>query len=296
MVGGTASGKTAAALEVARHLPVEVISADSRQVRRDMRIGTAAPTEAEVAAVPHHLVGTVAPDARWSVADFLGCARAAIEDVWARERVPLLVGGTGQYVWALLEGWQVPPVPESPALRLEFEALAERPGGPEALRSRLVAMDPASAARIAPQNLRRIIRAIEIVETTGRPVQPLAKDPPGFAWHAVGLDWPREELHRRADARAAAMYEGGLIEETRVLLERYGPSLPALATIGYAEAARVVGGDWDVPTALARTRIATHRLIRMQATWFTREDPRIEWLTGGDLPRVASVIERRVRD
>lgn len=295
IVGATASGKTAAAIEVARHLPVEVVSADSRQVRREMRVGTAAPTDAERAAVPHHLVGSVAPDARWSLADFLACARAAIEDVWARDRVPLLVGGTGQYVWALLEGWQVPPVPETPALRRDLEALAEQPDGPEALRSRLGALDPVSAARIAPQNLRRIIRAIEIVETTGAPVRPLEKRPPDFASSVLGLDWTRDDLHRRADARAAAMYEGGLLDETRALLDRYGRELPALRAIGYAEAARVLSGEWDVATAVARTRIETHRLIRMQAAWFGRADARIEWLPGTDLSAVARAVARRVR-
>jgi tRNA dimethylallyltransferase len=125
IVGATASGKTAAAVDVARRLPIEVISADSRQVRREMRIGTAAPSAEELAAVPHHLVGTIAPDAPWSLADFLACARAALEDVWARGRVPLLVGGTGQYVCALLEGWRVPAVPADPELRRALEALSE---------------------------------------------------------------------------------------------------------------------------------------------------------------------------
>lgn len=296
IVGATASGKTAAAIEVARRVPSEVISADSRQVRRGMRIGTAAPTAEELAAVPHHLVGTVAPTERWSLAEFLGCARAAIEEVWARGRLPLLVGGSGQYVWALLEGWQVPAVPENHALRGALEALAQEPGGAEMLRTRLAAADPASAARIAPQNVRRIIRAIEIVETTGAPVQPLAKRPPDFAWHAFGVEWPRDELHRRADARAAAMYEAGLIDETQALVERYGPALPALKTIGYAEAVRVVAGEWDRETALDRTRIETHRLIRMQAAWFSRDDERIQWHAGADLEGLAQAIVSRARD
>jgi tRNA dimethylallyltransferase len=292
IVGATAGGKTAAAIEVALRLPVEVISADSRQVRREMRVGTAAPTEDELAAVPHHLVGTIAPDAPWSLADFLRCAQAALEEVWARGRLPLLVGGTGQYVWALLEGWRVPEVPANPALRAELEALALTPRGLEALRVRLAARDPASAERIASQNARRMIRAIEIVETTGRPVQPLEKQPPDFEWHVLGLDWPREELHRRADARAAAMYAGGLLEETRALIERYGRDLPALSTIGYAEAVRILDGEWDLATALERTCIETHRLIRMQSTWFSRDDPRIEWVPGDDLEAFARAAER----
>lgn len=296
ILGATASGKTAAAIELARRLPIEVVSADSRQVRREMRIGTAAPTEQELAAVPHHLVGIIDPDALWTVTDFLARADEAIEGIWARRRLPLLVGGTGQYVWALLEGWRVPPAPADPSLRAALEALATQPGGPAALRARLAAGDSASAARIAPQNLRRIIRAIEIVETTGAPVTPLERRAPGFQWRAIGLEWSREELHRRADARAASMYAAGLIEETRALIERYGPRLPALATIGYAEAARVVLGEWDAATALARTKIETHRLIRMQATWFRRDDPRIEWVPGADVAAVAAAVERAFAD
>ncbi|MSP22890.1 MAG: tRNA (adenosine(37)-N6)-dimethylallyltransferase MiaA [Dehalococcoidia bacterium] len=292
IVGATASGKTAAAIEVARRLPVEIVSADSRQIRREMRIGTAAPTAAELAAVRHHLVGILQPDEPWTVADFLASARAALEDIWARGRLPLIVGGTGQYVWALLEGWRVPPTAANPVLRAELEALVMEPGGPEELRTRLEARDPASAGRIAPQNLRRIIRAIEIVEATGAPVAPLAHRQPDFDWRVIGVGWTREELHQRADARAAAMYAGGLVEETRALIERYGAGLPALATIGYAEAARVVFGEWNVATALARTKIETHRLIRMQATWFRRDDARIEWVLGADRESIGALVER----
>jgi tRNA dimethylallyltransferase len=291
IVGATASGKTAAAIEVARRLPVEVVSADSRQLRREMRLGTAAPTDAELEAVPHHLVGTIEPNAPWAVTDFLASAHAALDGMWAGGRLPLLVGGTGQYVWALLEGWQVPPSSADPSLRASLEALATQPGGPDELRARLAASDPASAARIAPQNLRRIIRAIEIVEATGAPVAPLERRVPDFEWRAIGLEWSRAELHARADARAASMYAAGLIEETRALIERYGPALPALSTIGYAEAARVVLGEWDAATALARTKIETHRLIRMQATWFRRDDARIEWHPGGDLAGLAAAVE-----
>ncbi|MCC6238331.1 MAG: tRNA (adenosine(37)-N6)-dimethylallyltransferase MiaA [Dehalococcoidia bacterium] len=292
IVGATASGKTGAAIEIARHVPAEVVSADSRQVRREMRIGTAAPAAEELAAVPHHLVWTITPDAPWSLAEFLACARTAIEGAWARGRLPLLVGGTGQYVWALLEGWQVPEVPANPELRAQLEALAGEPGGPEALRARLEAIDPASAVRIAPQNLRRIIRAIEIVETTDGPVRPLERRAPDFDWHVIGLEWPRDELHRRADARAAAMYEAGLIEETRRLLERYGPQLPALTTIGYAEAVRVIRGEWTVAQALERTCIETHRLIRMQGAWFASGDPRIEWVPGAHLDAAVAAVGR----
>ncbi|MEX1022875.1 MAG: tRNA (adenosine(37)-N6)-dimethylallyltransferase MiaA [Dehalococcoidia bacterium] len=290
IVGPTASGKTAAAIEVARRLPAEVISADSRQVRSSMAIGTAAPTPDEVAAVPHHLVGVVAPDAPWTITDWLGRARAAIDEVCARGRLPLVVGGTGQYVWALLEAWDVPAVPPDLALRARLEAVAATEGA-EVLHARLAAVDPPSAARIDARNVRRVVRALEIVEATGRPVPPLAPRDPGFDWRVLGLRWSRDALHRRADRRVEAMFAAGLLEETRALVERYGRDFEALRSIGYREALAVLDGAMTEADAIARTQIETHRLIRMQANWFREDDPRIEWVAGDDPDAVASAVE-----
>ncbi len=281
LLGPTASGKTEAAVALARELPIEVVAADSRQLRRGMRIGTAAPTDAELDAVPHHLVGTVEPDAPWTLADWLQAARSAVASCHQRARLPLLVAGTGQYAWALLEGWRVPAVPPDPALRSELEGLAARAGA-AVLVARLARVDPASAARIGVRNVRRLIRAIEIVEATGAPVPPLERGDPGFAWRAVGLSRPRAELYARADGRAASLYADGLLEETRRLLQRHGRSFPALASVGYREAARVVDGEWSVEEALARTRTETHRLIRQQESWFRASDPRIRWVDARD--------------
>lgn len=290
LLGATASGKTAAAIHLARTLPVEVISADSRQVRREMRIGTAAPTVGELAAVPHHLVGMVAPDASWTVTDFLDHAHRALEDIWSRGRIPLLTGGTGQYVWALLEGWRVPAVPPDLALRAELEAeLASRGAAP--LHARLMALDPASARRVDAANPRRLVRAIEIAMATGRPVPPLRREPPPFAWQAFGLDWPRDVLDARAAVRAERMYADGLVDETRSIAERYGADIEALRTIGYAEALRVVQGACDEATALAETQRATRKLIRMQGRWFRAADPRIAWRDGADLAGLGAAIE-----
>ena len=290
LLGPTASGKTAAAVAIARTLPVEVVSADSRQVRTGMRIGTAAPTDAELAAVPHHLVGIVVPDAEWTLAAFLERARAALEDIWGRGRLPLLLGGSGQYVWALLEGWRVPAIAPDPALRARLEAEAADRGG-DALHARLATLDPVSAARIDPHNVRRVIRALEIVAATSEPVPPLEREPPGFGWRAVGIQWSREALHRRTDARVEAMYVAGLVEETRALIERYGDGFPALDSIGYAEAAQVVAGEWDVEAAIPRTQTETHRLLRMQARWFRDDDARIQWIDGANLGDVVAAVE-----
>jgi tRNA dimethylallyltransferase len=237
--------------------------------------------------VPHHLVGCVPPDAPWTLADFLRAARATLEAIWARGRLPLLVGGTGQYVWALLEGWQPPAVAPHPALRAALEAEAAA-GGLGTLVARLGALDPAAAARVDARNPRRVVRALEVALAGGAPA---TAAPPSFPWTAFGLDWPRPELHARADARVERMYADGLLDETRALLARYPTDTPALRTIGYAEAARVLAGEWDLPTAIARTRIATHRLIRMQHAWFSPGDPRLRWRPGADLAGLAAAVE-----
>lgn len=290
LLGATASGKTALAIEVARRLPVEVIAADSRQLRRGMVIGTAAPSAQEQAAVRHHLVGVVEPDAPWTLADWLAAAREAIAGAWSRGALPLLLAGTGQYVWALLEGWSVPAVPPNPALRAELEAVAGREGAAE-LHARLAAVDPASAERIDVANTRRVIRALEIVQATGGPVPPLRHEPPDFAWHAVGLRWPREQLYARADLRVERMYRDGLVEETRTLIEAHGRDFEALRSIGYAEALHVIDGDWQTLEAVERTKTATHRLIRVQGTWFRDDDARIEWVDGSDALAAVAAVE-----
>jgi len=230
----------------------------------------------------------VSVDATYTLADFLREARSALDDIWARGKTPLVVGGTGQYVWALLEGWQPPAVEPDLELRSELEAqLAAE--GVGALFRRLQALAPEAAGRLAdPRNPRRVIRAIEVA-TAGADAPSI--EPPDFASSVVGLDWPRETLHERADARVEAMYAAGLVEETRGLLERFDGGLPAFRTIGYAEAARVVSGDWILDEAVARTKTETHRLIRMQATWFQRDDKRIEWVPGDDLEAAVRAVE-----
>lgn len=293
LLGATASGKTAVAVDLAARLPVEVVSADSRQIRRGMRIGTAAPTEDEQAAVPHHLIEIVEPDAPWTLVDWLERARAALEDIWDRGKLPLLLAGTGHYAWALLEGHSVPRVAPNPELRADLEAFAAAEGD-AALHARLEAVDPASATRIEASNVRRVIRALEIIDGTGEPVPPLRSEPPDFSWNAVGLRWPRAELYARADERAAAMYDDGLVEETRALVAAHGNEFEALRSIGYAEALHVLDGSWTPAEALERTRTATHRLIRMQGTWFRDDDARIQWVDARDRAGVLRAIEGAV--
>jgi len=271
IVGPTAVGKTALAVAMAARVGGEIVSADSRQVYRQMDIGTAKPTAAERAAAPHHLIDIVDPDEEFSLATYQELALAAIDDIAARGRVPLLVGGTGQYLAALLEGWQIPRVPPQPELRaaLEREA-AER--GAEALHARLAAVDPVAAARIPPANLRRVIRALEVHAVTGRPISDQqTRVPPPFAVRTIWLTRPRDELYARADARVDAMVAAGLADEVAGLLRRgYGWELPAMSSLGYAQLRPYLEGAASLADCVERLKFDTHAFIRRQGAWFRR--------------------------
>ena len=279
IVGPTATGKTALAVALARAIGGEIVGADSRQVYRRMDIGTAKPTPEERALVPHHLLDVVDLDEPFSLAQYLELATEALEDIWARGRQPLLVGGSGQYVWALLEGWTVPRLPPQRELRRPLEERAKRDGG-EALHRELARVDAQAAAGIDPRNVRRVIRALEVFQATGRPISFWQeKAPPGWDALILGLTCTRDELYRRIDARVDAMMEAGLVDEVRGLLAMgYSPALPSMSGIGYREVCQHLAGELDLPTTVARIKAATHRLARQQATWFRRDDPRIRWI------------------
>jgi tRNA dimethylallyltransferase len=295
VVGATATGKTALGIDLARHLGGEIIGADSRQVYRHMDIGTAKPTPEERAAAPHHVVDLVDPDEPFSLGTWLDLARAALDDIWSRGKQPILVGGTGQYVWALVEGWRVPRVPPDPALRGELEA---RP--PEDLLDELCRVDPQASAFIDPRNVRRVIRALEVYAATGKPLSYWrTKEPPEFASAILGLSLPRDELYRRIDARVGGMFEAGFVDEVRRLLEMgYGRGLPSMSGIGYREVAEHLAGERDLASAVEGTRTGTHRLARHQHAWFKEADDRIYWVqAGGDmlgqaLPALKATIGR----
>jgi tRNA dimethylallyltransferase len=279
VVGPTATGKTALAVELALRLGGEIVGADSRQVYRRMDIGTAKPTEGQQAAVRHHVIDVVDPDGAFSLARWLDLARAALDDIWSRGRQPFLVGGTGQYVWALLEGWRVPPVPPHNGLRRALESMR-----PEALVEELRLADPESGHYIDPRNVRRVIRALEIHRTTGKALSHWrTKDPPAFEALIIGLSLPRAGLYARIDRRVDEMIDAGLLREVRELLAAgYARSLPSMSGIGYREMADHLNGDCDLHSARERTRTATHRLARHQNSWFKAQDPRIYWIEAGD--------------
>jgi tRNA dimethylallyltransferase len=279
IVGATATGKTALAIELARRLDGEIVSADSRQLYRGMDIGTAKPTSAEQAAARHWLIDVANPDETFTLAAFLDAAHEALDDIWSRRRLPIVVGGTGQYVWALLEAWRVPRVPPDRTLRAELERRAAADGLASILEE-LRLVDPASAASIDPNNARRIIRAIEVTRATGRPFSEWReKGEPEFSATILGLRLTRPDLYRRIDARVDGMIGAGLVDEVRRLNHAgFACDLPSMASIGYREICEHLRGESTLAEAVARIKTETHRLARMQHTWFRAGDPRIQWL------------------
>ncbi|HVP05234.1 MAG TPA: tRNA (adenosine(37)-N6)-dimethylallyltransferase MiaA [Dehalococcoidia bacterium] len=289
IVGPTASGKTALAIALAARLgvPCEAVNADSRQVYRYMDIGTAKPTPEERAALPHQLIDIVYPDEAFGLATWLDLANEALESAWGRGALPLLVGGTGQYVWALLEGWRVPKVPAQEDLRRQLE---QRP--PEDLLAELHRVDPESHEYIQPKNVRRVIRALEVFYATGVPFSHWrAKQPPQFDWLAIGVTLSREALYARIDSRVDDMFAAGFVEEVRRLREMgYARDLPPMSSIGYGEICAHLDGEISLAEAIKRTRTGTHRLARHQNAWFKRTDARIHWLAPGDVDAAVRLV------
>ncbi len=279
LVGQTAVGKTALSLQLAQALDGEIISADSRLFYRGMDIGTAKPSAAEQTAVPHHLIDLCPPDETITLGEYQRRAYQTIELVLANGRLPILVGGTGQYVRAVVEGWGIPEVPPHPKLR---DALARLPG-PELARW-LAALDPEAAEKHDPRNLRRVIRALEVTLVAGRPISELQrKQPPPYRILQIGLRRPREALYARIDQRVDQMMANGLLAE----LERlrgwgYGRSLPSMSGLGYRQLWAYLDGEMSLAEAVERIKFETHRFARHQANWFQESDPAITWFAMND--------------
>ena len=278
IVGATAAGKTALALSLAEALSGEIVSVDSRLLYRGMDIGTAKPTPAERSRVPHHLIDVADPDETWSLARYQQAVYQVVPQVFARGHLPLLVGGTGQYMRAVLDGWKPPPEAFDPEIRARLAAEAQAGRGSELVR-RLELVDPASAARIDPRNLRRVIRALEVYEASGLPAgEQSGRQPAPFDALRLGLALPRPDLYDRIDRRIDSMIETGLVEEVRGLLARgYDRRLPSLSAIGYGEIAAHLAGEIDLAEAVKLMRRATRRFVRHQANWFRETDPTIRW-------------------
>lgn len=283
IVGPTASGKTELALAVARLLPVEILVADSRQVYRGMDLGTAKPDTHARAAVPHHLIDLVEPHEPFTVADWAAHARRLVPEIWERGRLPLLVGGTGLHVSALVDGYELAGGARSADVRQELAEELEG-AGLASLAARLAGLDPATAARIDLRNPRRVLRALERAMSSGGPTPaPVSQPWPGRV-ALLGISRPRVVLDARIAARAQWMFAHGLLDEVRRLAERgYGAELPPMSGHGYREALRVIAGEWSVEQAVEVTARHTRQYAKRQMTWF-RHDPRIMWLEAGERP------------
>ncbi len=282
-------GKTETSIRIAQSLGGEIVSADSRLFYRGMDIGTAKPTPAEMNGVPHHLIDVADPDETWSLAMFQQTAQQIIAAIHARGRLPILVGGTGQYVRAVTHGWAPPPAAPNPQLRTALQNLAAD-HSPHWLHEKLALLDPAAAAAIDPRNLRRTIRALEVIFSTGRRFseQRGQSDSP-YHLLTIGLTRPRPELYARIDARIEKMFADGLVEEVRRLLAQgYSPNLPAMSAIGYREAAAILRGEMTEEQAKTEMKRLTRIFVRRQANWFKESDPNITWFTAA--PGVADVI------
>jgi tRNA dimethylallyltransferase len=283
ILGPTAVGKTSLAIELALALDGEIVSADSRQVYRRMDIGTAKPTLEQRTTVPHHLLDIVDPNENLSVSQFQKMAYEIIDAIQARNRVPFLVGGTGQYITAVIEGWSIPEVPPNPALRAELEAFAERQGH-EALFHRLKLLDPVAAESIDLHNIRRVVRAIEVCMESGQSFSQMQKKkPPPYDVLQHGLTMEREKLYSQADQRVDDMMKQGFLDEVRRLLEMgYDRSLPSMSGLGYAQLAAHLLDEIPLEKSLTLTKHATHDFIRRQYTWFRGHDNGILWHNMGE--------------
>lgn len=291
LVGPTAAGKTALSLELARRFVGEIVSVDSRLFYRGMDIGTAKPSPAEQALVPHHLIDICQPDETMSLSEFQRRAYRTIDDILARDRLPILVGGTGQYVMAVVEGWGIPEVSPRAALRRALEAL---PAG-EAARW-LMRLDPQTAERNDLRNTRRVIRALEVIFVTGRRMSDLQrKSPPPYDFYLIGLSRGRAELYARIDARVEGMMAAGLLAEVEGLRSAgYGRRHPALSGLGYRQLLEYLDRKTTLEAAIDQIKFDTHRFARRQGAWFRESDERIHWFNLSHPEGSTAAIEEQV--
>lgn len=280
ILGPTAVGKTSVSIELADRLNGEIVSADSRLLYRGMDIGTAKPFEHEMQAVPHHLIDVADPDEVWSLAIYQRNAYQAIDGIHRRGKLPFLVGGTGQYIRSIIEGWRIPPQRPDYELR---EALTHWGDiiGSQGLYERLERIDPVAASKIDYRNVRRTVRALEVIFKTGQRFSDLRrKQKCRYAPLVLGLDRPREALYARIDQRIEQMLAQGLVTEVQGLLDAgYAPDLPTMSAIGYGEIIEYLHGEISLEEAVSLIKRNTRVFVRRQANWFKADDARINWFT-----------------
>ncbi len=296
IVGPTAIGKSKLAIRLAQTFNGEIVSADSRQVYRFMDIGTAKPSPEELSLTPHHLINIINPDEDFSLAQYQKLAHRAINDIQKRRKLAILAGGSGQYVWSILEGWGVPGVPPDPELRQSLAEKAAREGK-DKLYQELREVDPAAAQGIDPSNVRRVIRALEVYKSTNSPLSRLrCKQTPPFKAMIIGLTTDRVELYRRIDSRVDEMIEQGLVAEADRLFDRgYELKLPAMSGIGYKQIGAFLNGGLPLAAAIEQIKFETHRFVRHQYTWFQLKDSRISWVDIGSDDTDSQITESVAR-
>jgi len=283
VVGPTAVGKTPTAIELAERLAGEIVSADSRTFYRGLDIGTAKPRMTERARVPHHLIDVADPDEIWSLAVFQKAAAEAIATIHRHGKIPFLVGGSGQYIKAVTHGWVPPKTKPNDRMREVLTGLAKT-NGSDWLYEKLELIDPVSAMRIDGRNVRRTIRAFEVLFSTGiRFSDQRGHGESPYRLITIGLNRPRVELYARIDTRIESMFACGLLDEVRMLLTRgCSPKSPALSAIGYRECVKVLEGQMSLEEAKVKMRRGTRVFVRRQANWFKANDPQIKWFMLGD--------------
>lgn len=290
-------GKTAVSIQLAKRLDGEIVSADSRLLYRGMDIGTAKPTEQEMGDVPHHLIDVADPDENWNLAIYQREAYRIIDDIHDRGKLPFLVGGTGQYIRSIIEGWQIPPQRPDYDLRDALNQWAEEIGA-EAFHERLEGLDAEAAAKIDYRNVRRVVRALEVILKTGERFSDLrSKQVCRYQPIILGIEMPREALYERIDQRIEKMLASGLVEEVRGLLEQgFAPGLPTLSAIGYAEIIQYLQSSISYEEAVELIKRNTRIFVRRQANWFKPGDERITWLPAGEtlVDEMETEIRRRL--
>jgi len=278
IVGPTAVGKTEIAIKIAEALHAEIISADSRLFYRGMDIGTAKPSIKERKKIRHHLIDVADPNENWSLSSFQTAAMEIIDQVITKKHLPIVVGGTGQYIRALIEVWSIPELKPCQPLRNILSNWGDEIGTEELFR-KLQIIDPEAASRMDWQNSRRTIRALEVVLLTGKRFSELrTKNPMDFCFKMIGLTRNRNELYKRIDFRLEKMLKYGFVEEVRtLLLKGFDTELPSFSAIGYKEIASHIDGSLTLEEATEQIKSKTHQFVRRQANWFKSSDQRIKW-------------------
>jgi len=295
IVGPTAVGKTDLAISIAKSVNAEIISADSRLFYKGMDIGTAKPTPEQQAQMQHYLVDVAEPNEIWSLSMFQSECQQLINEIHQRGNLPMLVGGTGQYFRALVEGWKIPASEPDHTMRDVLERMGNEIGA-EALYEKLQLLDPKAAEKIDPQNLRRTVRALEVIFLTGEKFSAQRrKSDPQYNFWIIGLTRPRPELYERIDERIELMFTNGLVEETKKLLDSgIAAENPNMSAIGYREVAQYIRGEISLGEAKMLMKRKTREFVRRQANWFKLEDPNIHWYTMGSDVEQQIIEELRI--